>query len=65
MSLQLSDAEMQVEGERLKAAWQAGFEAARHWPNHTMPTLQVTWHGNIPDIAPNWKDGQNRPGWIT
>lgn len=63
--LQLSDAEMMLEGERLKTAWLSGFEAARHNPGHTMPTLVVTWHGNIPDIAANWKDGQHRPGWIS
>lgn len=65
MSLQLSDAEMLVEGERLKAAWYAGFEAARHHPQHTEPELVVRWRNNVPTCHPRWRRGQHRPGWIS
>lgn len=49
----------------LKHAWYAGFQAARHYPNHAQPRLSVHWDGSTADITPDWHAGQtNRPGWV-
>lgn len=50
------------EEQRLKAAWREGFNASRQWPNHSLPTLTVTWDHDTPKLVPNWKNGL--PGYI-
>lgn len=57
--------ERALEESRLKQVWYAGFQAARHYPNHVQPELAVVWSGGIPEVVPNWKAGQNRAGWIS
>lgn len=61
----MDPAEKQVRAEELKAAWYAGFRAARHHPNHSQPVLSVTWSGDKATVKPNWKLGQVQlPGYI-
>lgn len=61
----MTEEEKVLEANRLKRIWYSGFDAARHYPNHTQPELSVVWSGEIPEVVPNWKAGQNRPGWIS
>lgn len=49
--------------EAAKDAWIAGFQAARHWPNHSIPDLVVEWEGSTPRVVPNWN--RHLPGWIS
>ena len=48
--------------EAAKAAWVAGFQAARHWPNHGIPDLTVAWEGTTPRVVPHWD--KKMKGWI-
>jgi hypothetical protein len=55
-------AEQHRAAEAAKAAWVAGFEAARHNPNHPLPDLTVRWEGSTPHVEPNWR--RRMPGYI-
>lgn len=46
----------------LKAAWEDGFKAARHWPNHPIPELRVTWNGATAKVVPDWS--QRKAGYV-
>lgn len=48
--------ERHVSAEAAKRAWIAGFTAARHWPNHPIPVLEVEWEGSTPRIVPRWQN---------
>lgn len=50
------------EEQRLKAAWREGFQAARSWPNHQLPQLNITWDHDTATLTPVWKNGL--PGYI-
>ena len=49
--------------EAAKAAWIAGFQAARHYPSHPIPVLAVEWEGGTPRVVPTWS--QQMRGWIS
>lgn len=50
----VTDEERHRVGEAAKRAWIAGFQAARHWPNHPIPMLHVEWEGSTPRVVPDW-----------
>lgn len=49
-------------GEAAKRAWIAGFQAARHWPNHPIPVLEIEWETDLPRVVPRWQNKMR--GWI-
>lgn len=55
------DEKLRIE-QALKAAWEEGFRAARYWPNHPMPSLQVYWNGSTAEIHPVWS--QRKAGYV-
>lgn len=46
----------------LKAAWEDGFKAARHWPNHALPELRIVWNGATVKVVPDWS--QRKAGYV-
>jgi hypothetical protein len=53
----------QAKAETLvRQAWIAGFQAARHWPNHGLPELHIHWESGTPRVEPNWSKRQG--GWV-
>lgn len=48
--------------EAMRAAWREGFTASRHWPNHPMPILHITWKDDKATIEADWK--QRVPGYL-
>lgn len=61
----MTDVERAQVEAALRSAWYAGFQASRHYPNHSQPLLKVSWNGSTADITANWQAGQtNRPGWV-